>query len=89
MSFADVMYRFKSYQYSGPNRITFDWKAIPAREEGFLPINFGSANAGFMVCFERRAPKGWRVFYKQYHEKPAQTILRERWQAVCGSAPPF
>ena len=42
-----------------------------------------------MVCFERRAPKDLRVFYKQYHEKPAQTILRERWQAVFGSAPPF
>jgi hypothetical protein len=89
MSFADVMYRFQSYQYSGPNKITFEWKAIPAVEGGMLPLNFGSANAGFMVCFERRAPKDLRVFYKQFHEKPAKTILRERWRAAFGSAPPF
>lgn len=36
MAFADVMYRFQSYHYSGLNRITFDWKAIPAREAGVL-----------------------------------------------------
>src|SRR5262245_48130407 len=62
MSFKDVMGQMGKYHYSGPNRIRFDWTAIPPNE-GFLPLNFGSANAGFMVCFEKRGPKDLRVFY--------------------------
>jgi hypothetical protein len=89
-SFQDVMDQMKPFRGQRPYTAGFDWEAI-SKVRSCLPGAFGTANVGVTVYFDvgGRPSTQWRVFHKQYHQKSARTVFRERWQAAFGAAPPF